>query len=290
MPPDTGSTGPTPTLTPEQRLGFIGMQVDHWRTQLLDVRPPEPDSSLAADDAVFPTLPSSQLAWQGIGSALDHMDLFLTALAATGTGFPIAYGTLARAGVLGAAHALWLLDWDVDETERACRALRMAHEEYRQERAAVLDVQRLMPGKGCGPSLAVLDGLLANVLAAAESASISQDKVQERPKDGEIIEKMASRYATRGLPTDTDLVAAYSLLWRQNSGGAHGLRWPMMARASGSYLTAAGQSIRTVATTADELATNAAATHLLTQQAIELYERRRCRPVDTAAIDPQDRP
>jgi hypothetical protein len=80
-----------------------------WADYVTQLQVAEPGSSLAKDDALFAVLPPSHLAWQGILSAVDHLDSFFGLLDG-GKSHPLAPGTLARAGVLGAAHALWLLD------------------------------------------------------------------------------------------------------------------------------------------------------------------------------------
>lgn len=66
-------------------------------------------SSLAADDKLFPVLPPSHLAWHGVASAVDHLDMFM-ALPRSGVSHPLAPNTVARTGMLSGAHALWLLD------------------------------------------------------------------------------------------------------------------------------------------------------------------------------------
>jgi len=69
-----------------------------------------PNSSLGADDRLFTVVPTSHLAWHGISHAVDYLDMYLNALVEHRMSFAIAPQSLARSGLLGAAHALWLLD------------------------------------------------------------------------------------------------------------------------------------------------------------------------------------
>lgn len=49
----------------------MAREISKLRTLTTDVLTVEPHSSLTRDDAAFPRYPTSQLAWQGIGSAVD---------------------------------------------------------------------------------------------------------------------------------------------------------------------------------------------------------------------------
>jgi hypothetical protein len=69
-----------------------------------------PNSSMGADDRLFTVVPTSHLAWHGISHAVDYLDMYLNALVEHRMSFAIAPQSLARSGLLGAAHALWLLD------------------------------------------------------------------------------------------------------------------------------------------------------------------------------------
>jgi hypothetical protein len=211
-------TAPRPRLTDEQRLGFIVTQVGRWRAWILHVQRPLAGSTLAEDDTIFPPFTLSQLAWQGLCSGVDHLDLFASALVATRTGYPSAYFTLSRAGVVGAAHALWLLDGDRAQRQR--RALRMAHEDYRQERAAMADIKRLMPGAAelATSRIEQLTQRMGEVVTAGAGLGMTAQSFKKKINDGQIIEDMARRFATG--PEANDLIAAYVVMWRQHSGAA----------------------------------------------------------------------
>ncbi|MCU1627395.1 MAG: hypothetical protein JWP64_2344 [Pseudonocardia sp.] len=74
--------------------------------------------------------------------------MYLNALVENKMSFAIAPQSLARSGLLGAAHALWLLDAP-SRRERRLRGLRIAHEEWRNERNAyqgLIDSEQAAPG------------------------------------------------------------------------------------------------------------------------------------------------
>lgn len=97
----------SPQRTAGQRLGRMADEISKLRTLTSDVQPVEPHSSLARDDAAFPVYPASLLAWQYIGSAVDHLDMMVSTVEATRSGFVFGYETLARTGLIGMFPILW---------------------------------------------------------------------------------------------------------------------------------------------------------------------------------------
>lgn len=240
-----------------------------------DVLPVEPHSSLARDDEAFPRYPASQLAWQGIGSAVDHLDMMISTLAATRTAFPFGYHTLARTGLIGAARAMWVLDGT--RPERTGRALRMAHEEYRQERASLGDTRKLFPhlATPCDERTAQLDHRMAEARAAGMPIGMTEDQVKSAPKDTEIIEHVAHRFALGEAEPD-NIAAAFILSWRDGSGIAHAMLWPALRRSELIREEAPGRSHHKLTSGGiDEIAFAVGRVHLLTNKAMELFDRRR---------------
>lgn len=78
-----------------ERLAQLDQPLAGWRDYIQ--KAPEDGNSLAGDDHLFPMLPPSQLAWFGIVSAVDHLDMFM-ALVRSGTSRPLAHNTVARTG------------------------------------------------------------------------------------------------------------------------------------------------------------------------------------------------
>lgn len=64
----------SPWRTANQRLGRMADEISKLRTLTTNILPVEPHSSLARDDTAFPVYPVSLLAWQYIGSAVDHLE------------------------------------------------------------------------------------------------------------------------------------------------------------------------------------------------------------------------
>jgi hypothetical protein len=134
-----------------ERLAQLDQLLEGWRAYIQEPRSVEDGSSLAADDRLFPVLTPSQVAWHGIASAVDHLDMFM-ALLRSGTSHPLAPNTIARTGVLSGAHALWLLDGP-DRVERQRRGLRLAYEEFFRDHQAVRDIAMIEnPDPARGPA------------------------------------------------------------------------------------------------------------------------------------------
>ena len=119
-----------------ERLAQLDQLLAGWRDYIQ--KAPEDGNSLAGDDHLFPMLPPSQLAWFGIVSAVDHLDM-LMALVRSGTSHPLRTTPSPAPGVLSGAHALWLLDGP-DRVERQKRGLCLAHAEFFREHQAVRDI------------------------------------------------------------------------------------------------------------------------------------------------------
>jgi hypothetical protein len=256
-------------------------RIEHWTRETAQLRqlasnapPVEPGSSLAADDDAFPFYPVSQVAWISICSAIDHHDMFLKTLCSTRTGFPFGYDTLARSAIIGAARALWVLDGP--RLERIGRALRVAHEDYRQERATHEETRTLFPEHfdSYGEQIGLLDDRMARALAAGQRIGMRAGDVTARPNDTKIIRYVAERFAS-GESDPQLIVVGYMLGWRDGSGVAHGLRWTAMRRSAEVREDANGRPHYRASADIDKIVAAAGRVHLLTCRAVELYDRRR---------------
>lgn len=270
-------------LTDGQRLCWISERVKAWRIYVEQPQPVLDGSSLAADDALFSVLPPSHLIWHGISHAVDHLDVFMVALTAGKTSHPIAPSTLARSGILGSAHALWLLDGP-DRAERQRRALRIAHEEFHRDRQTlrdIADISRDDPGAESSPDINVVQQQIDlrtewidRAIAVGATLGMRDTQVTAPLDETSIIDAVAKRYAIV-TPDSHGLVRAYRLLWRTYSGTAHGLRWSAMHRAKIVKNEQGGGGNGWLTNDLADLGMAACAVALFTLRAINLYEIRR---------------
>lgn len=216
-----------------ERLAQLDQLLESWRAYIQKPRSVEDGSSLAADDKLFPVLTPSQLAWHGIASAVDHLDMFM-ALLRSGTSHPLAPNTIARTGMLSGAHALWLLDGP-DRVERQKRGLRLAYEEFFRDHQAVRDIAMIEnpdPARGLAEMKGYLDARAEWMdRAVTVGATIGMPaKEVKTVNDTQLLDTVTRRLVEQD-PEDVDLIRAVRIVWRIYSGVAHGLRWPVMYRA-----------------------------------------------------------
>lgn len=266
----------------QERLQVAADTVEMWRAATGTSRPVEPGSSLAADDAAFPLNPVSHLVWFGISHAVDHLDMYLHVLVRSGHSFPIAPQTLARGGLIGAAHALWMLDAP-DRRTRQLRGLKIAHEEWRNERTAYQELVESGEAVAGMDNLVVVRGeWMAEAVAAGESIGWTAADVRARPNDTKLIEDVLTRYESRdpAEPGMMTMPTLYTLLWRMLSGSAHAYRWSSMGRirfAPRGSTTDSNGADGYLTTDEDQHFHSVGAMMLLINRAFELYDQRRVR-------------
>ena len=217
-----------------ERLAQLDQLLAGWRDYIQ--KAPEDGNSLAGDDHLFPMLPPSQLAWFGIVSAVDHLDIFM-ALVRSGTSHPLAHNTRTTPspapGVLSGAHALWLLNGP-DRVERQKRGLCLAHEEFFREHQAVRDIAAIQNSDPVRGLTAMKDYLDARVewmdraLAAGATIGTTSKEVKTLNETG-LLDTVAHRLVEHD-PENVELISAVRIVWRTYSGVAHGLRWPVRYR------------------------------------------------------------
>jgi hypothetical protein len=196
-------------LTSWQRIALIAEQVAKWREMAGQRRLVERGSSLAAEDQIFPLMPPSYLIWHGISHAVDHLVMFTHTVVEAKVSFPLAPLTLARSGVLGAGPALWILDGPT-RVERQLRALRMAYEEFRNERVAYDEVAR---GEDESSEMrrivAVRDEWMARAVEAGVTIGKTLREVTRRPRDATLIDEVITRYEVHRPEDGASLVGTY---------------------------------------------------------------------------------
>jgi hypothetical protein len=266
-----------------RRLGEIAERAVQWREMIRKPHPIEPGSSLDTDDQVFPALPASHLIWHGISHAVDHLDAYLHPIVTSGISFPLAPQTLARSGVLGAAHALWILDAPVP-VDRQLRALRMAHEELRNECNAyeglASSTESIAELEGLTSTVAARRRRMAEAAEAGEAIGKTVAQVRKKPTETMLIDEVIERYQQAHPAVDqAKLLNMYRLIWRMHSGISHGFMWPVMHRTD--FTNAAFDSPDRsghgglVTNTEVQLAISAVAMSLLISDAFRLFNERR---------------
>ncbi|MDQ3580010.1 MAG: hypothetical protein M3443_20915 [Actinomycetota bacterium] len=267
--------------TDRERLWATYQQVEKWREITSTPQRVDPHSSIGADDRLFSVVPVSHLIWHGISHAVDHLDMYLHALVETKMSFPIAPQSLARSGLLGAAHALWMLD-EPNRAQRQLRALRIAHEEWRNERNAYQDLIDWGEGTpGMKTLIDVRTDWMACAIEAGESIGWTAVEVKTKPIDTVLIEDVITRYESSdlGQPRDISLRAAYLLMWRMLSGSTHGYRWAAIPRTrfrdADARHSGSGDVDGYLTNSEEQHAMSAGALALLIKRAIELYDLRR---------------
>ena len=262
-----------------ERLSQLDQLLDGWRAYIIEPRIVQDGSSLAADDKLFPVLAPSQLAWHGIASAVDHLDMFM-ALLRTGTSHPLAPNTIARTGMLSGAHALWLLDGP-NRIERQKRGLRLAHEEFSRDRQAVRDIATIEnpdPEAGLVKMKDYLDTRTEWMeRALTVGAQLGMTSKDLRFDDTTLLDEVTRRLVERD-PEAIDLIRAVRIVWRTYSGVAHGLRWPVMYRAEYGEPIPGGKpgSVEgRVTNNIEDLSMAASSVSIFLINAIDLFEKRR---------------
>lgn len=265
----------------KERLADIASQVGQWReiTGQATAQDVQPGSSLDADDQAFPLYPASHHAWHGISHAVDHLDMFMHPLVESNLSFPLAPQTLARSGVLGAAHALWVLD-ATTRPVRQIRALRLAHEEFQNERKAY---EQLANSGAATAEMAAIVATRVEWIGRAVKAGVAlgatATQVQAKLVETDVIDDVLRRYEVAHPSPDDHLLRTYRLIWRMHSGVAHGFRWPVTYRTDFTNAVMEGEEQRQlgglVTNDEDQLITSAIAMSLLIGRAFDLYNNRR---------------
>ncbi len=89
---------------------------------------------MAADDAVWPLMPCSEVVRNALLSSHDHLDLVRRVLLDAQPAPPAATYSALRGALVGACLALWVVDCD-DEPLRRARVLALVAEDYKYRHA-----------------------------------------------------------------------------------------------------------------------------------------------------------
>lgn len=160
------------------------------------------------------------LAWRSLASAGEHAGLAHWLHQSTGGGVvPRPQMSLARAAMLGAARAIYLLQPD-DETERSLRAARLANQEVKDARDYLTVYASIQGDHGQG--VIDLRGYFDAVKAAAEKVLTDVgNKPDSHMDDTALLKKAAPVLADGSEHPELAVMSA----WRKGSAVAHGRSW-----------------------------------------------------------------
>lgn len=189
---------------------------------------------------------------------------------------PTSLYTPARAALLGASQAVWVLGGGTRAIRRA-RALSVAEDERAQHRKFLWDYTNDAYAKA-NFSHQLIEEM--NDLAARLTAEIKRIRAlqKEHPKidsDATTMMRDAAEHLSRGSSTEDQWMRfALAYEWRVASAAAHGRSWPVFVRRTGKA-KAAGGELRSLTTTAEELGKAVGAATLMTSEAWRLRDLRR---------------
>lgn len=255
----------------QRRLLEMLRVLTEWRPMLQSPVPVGKGSSLYDDDQVYPEHPASQVAWAGIASAIDHLDLLLSSWRATGNTHPYAHRSVARQVLVGGAQAIWVLEgsWK----DRIGRALRVAWDDLRSYEGMVNAGEGLAGStaetvKKSRERIAERKDKLKN---AAAMVGLSNTKLRDRPTAEEMVEKAAHHIQL--VKPGVEPVKAFRLVLRQQNGFTHAMQWSSLTAVKSYRMTDTGQ-IGEVRTSIEDLVFAASAGMLVVQRAIEMFRSR----------------
>lgn len=236
-------------------------------------------SSLAADDQAFPSLPASAIAYNGLVTAVEHLDYFRTALQANGRIYPAANYTVLRSALMGAAQAVWVLAPQARK-ERVGHALEIAVDNYNQQRKLVAAATAMTVEQQ-----AVADRVIAALDARLDEAAVLATSLGKNPANIRKWKLDMTRAITEAVelanPVGTDDAAVIrsgtGLLWRSQSGHAHGTPGSRLSLISHDSVVDDGNGTLWAATSTsfEQIVTATGAATLLLNEAWRLYDLRR---------------
>jgi len=186
---------------------------------------PGSGSQLKGDDDDWPSLPISQVAWMGLTASLDHLLAIRWHIdvprGQTIRLFPFAHFSLCRSALLGAAQSVWVLSPE-SSTERIKRARTVVTFLQEQHLAYLSGLQ------------AWADAPDANTDAVAAHLRMRIDELAaKRLSDGQSGSLKAThmiREAAESVWPASSLAEEVVLAWREGSGAAHALVWPLLGQ------------------------------------------------------------
>ncbi|MFD7859787.1 hypothetical protein ACFV6B_36725 [Streptomyces microflavus] len=260
----------------ETRLSNMHGVVEQWMQRTSgehEPEGPEPGSSLAADDRLFPHYPVSSAVWHGLLTAVEHLSFFHTALATSRTMYPAAYFTVLRTALLGSAQAVWVLE-PASRAERQKRALTVAATDAREQRKVIA----ALPARSAAERAEqqTLIGKQQDILAEIDHAAIRLGFPAGKGATWSLNATEVIHEAAR-IALDPDTRDAPQVLWRISSGHVHGHAYSRLLQLTQDHLYTdpTGQTWGRSSSTLEAVGTHAAACLLQTGHAWKQWDRRR---------------
>lgn len=241
---------------------------------------PTAGSSLAKDDAFFPPQPPSHLAYAGMVTATEHLELFRIAFLASRTLYPSAYFTLLRSALMGSAQAIWVLRAS-PRTKRVENALRLVRDDLKQ-RKGMLQEPPATIDLDAGALEGARDRLaewLGWVQDAAGRIGLDRSAVPAWRLSMTDVIKKAGELVHRGSEDDAAIQYGTSLMWRMQSGHAHGTPSARLTQIRPEEVIKRldGTNWAKATTSMADVGTAASAAVMLLDEAWKTYDNR-CRP------------
>ncbi len=221
---------PMTTESAEQQIRDTFPQLTAWGERAKVGFSPSPGTPLSEDDDVFPHLATSDIAWQALCAAQDHLKGFRAWLLANDAPdpadrpglFPIATFSLLRGALVGGAIASWVLTSD-DVNVRTGRSLTVAAYWYENH----------LRWGGTMMPFALDKSKHATQIEHVESraAEVVTLRATRTPR-GRLNTTKAIEEANAEIWTGDDVRALQTMgLWQAGSGDAHALGWSILTRA-----------------------------------------------------------
>lgn len=265
-----------------RRISSLFDVIAGWSGVTKTLQLPTPQSDLAGDDLIYPLHPTSSIAWQAIGSSIDHLGLVRDALVSKPSLRPFAFYTPLRAALLSSSRAVWILHPD-EPSERQQRGLIVANEDNRRFRQLVAET-------GSGPFLddsssaayermvGKLDDRSTAITEAAAGLGMTlSGKGKASITDTAVIREAAK--VVHGAESGAD--HATILLWMTGSGHAHGLSWQGMFNVAIGDRAADGTHEGRMKTTVEDFGSALGAAVLACSEALTLYATRSGRAIES---------
>lgn len=196
-------------------------QLDVWRELVKQVPIIDEGSPLAEDAEVFEWLSSSDLAWQALCGAQDHLKGFRVWLL-KGELFPMATFSLLRGALVGGALASWILRPDESEV-RVTRALIAADDWYSNH----IQWGKTMADFAVNPQTHVEQiRHVEDRLAEVRALRVGRIPNWRRLKMTEVITEANAALWMH----DKVRAALTKALWQAGSGDAHAFGWALLSR------------------------------------------------------------
>jgi hypothetical protein len=255
--------------------------IEQWQARAdRDPVIPAARSSLATDDLAYPAVPASQVAYNVIITAVEHLHLFASAFQATALLYPSAYHPGLRTALIAAAQAVWVLG--DTRPERRRHALEIVIDDINQRCKTINDLGDLTSERQAlaETELARLTQLLNEATTAAATAGLTLSQPSKHKLTMERVIKKAVALANPQATDDAKVLRdGAGLLWRTGSGHAHATLSSRMRmiKIDGVTHRPDGSMVGRPDTRIEDITLPAMAAFLLTNTAWRLYDQR-CQP------------